>query len=379
MTKHNGKAMLSTMPKKVDHKLPKGVSLDRDFRTREPRYYFRAPGKKKVRLRETPGTAEFEKEVACARLGVAFAPAGQEQLSHTALRRQAAEGSVDWLFAEYKRRVQGSINATLLARRSTILEDVCDYKFGSARCGDLPYADMRKRHVLEIRDAIRDKPGARNDVKRTISAMFSWAVESDLASVNPASQIKLLYSGDGFHTWTIGEVRQFEAKHPIGSKARLMLHLALYTGLRLNSLAILGRQHIRNGTLTIRPEKTRKSSGVTVEIPVLPELQKTIDESSTGNLTFLVTEFNKPFTVNGLGNKMRDWCDQAELFHCTTHGLRKAGATIAAENGATDEELMAIFGWTTKNQTTTYTKKARRKKMAAGAMRKLLPEGSEGI
>lgn len=28
----------------------------------------------------------------------------------------------------------------------------------------------------------------------------------------------------------------------------------------------------------------------------------------------------------------------------------KAGATVAAENGATDEELMAIFGWTTKAQ-----------------------------
>lgn len=35
---------------------------------------------------------------------------------------------------------------------------------------------------------------------------------------------------------------------------------------------------------------------------------------------------------------------------------------------------MAIFGWTTKNQTTTYTKKARRKQMAAGAMHKLVPE-----
>jgi hypothetical protein len=48
--------------------------------------------------------------------------------------------------------------------------------------------------------------------------------------------------------------------------------------------------------------------------------------------------------------------------------LRKAGAT--------DEELMAIFGWTTKNQTTTYTKKACRAKMAAaaGAMHKLMPE-----
>ncbi|WP_051074078.1 tyrosine-type recombinase/integrase [Rhizobium freirei] len=68
---------------------------------------------------------------------------------------------------------------------------------------------------------------------------------------------------------------------------------------------------------------------------------------------------------------MRDWCNEAKLFHCSTHGLRKAGATIVAENGATDEELMSIFGWTTKGQTTRYTKKARRKKIAAGAIHKL--------
>jgi integrase len=152
------------------------------------------------------------------------------------------------------------------------------------------------------------------------------------------------------------------------------MHLALYTGLRLNSLAIVGRQHFRDGQLTIRPEKTKKSSGVVIDIPVLAELQKTIDESETGNLTFLITEFGKPFATNGLGNKMRDWCDQAGLFHCTTHGLRKAGATIAAENGATDEELMAIFGWTTKSQTTVYTKKSPPQKIAAGAIRKLIPE-----
>ncbi|ASY57964.1 hypothetical protein [Sinorhizobium sp. CCBAU 05631] len=60
--------------------------------------------------------------------------------------------------------------------------------------------------------------------------------------MNPAAKIKLLHSGDGFHTWTVEEVRQFEARHPAGSKARLMLHLALYTGLRLDSLAVLGRQ-----------------------------------------------------------------------------------------------------------------------------------------
>jgi hypothetical protein len=37
------------------------------------------------------------------------------------------------------------------------------------------------------------------------------------------------------------------------------------------------------------------------------------------------------------------------------HGLRKAGATIAAENGATVRQLMAIFGWKTLVRAELYT------------------------
>jgi len=169
-------------------------------------------------------------------------------------------------------------------------------------------------------------------------------------------------------------VRQYEERHPQGSKARLALHLGLFTGLRLSDLATLGKQHIRDGWLYVRPGKTGKSSGVVVEIPVLAELQATIEATETGDLTFLITDLGRPFTVNGLGNKMRQWCDQAGLPQCSMHGLRKAGATIAADNGATDSQLMAIFGWTTKKQTTLYTKKADRKRLAGEAIRKLVPE-----
>ena len=139
--------------------------------------------------------------------------------------------------------------------------------------------------------------------------MYGWAVESGIAAVNPALRIKRQNTGDGFHTWTQDEMLKFEERYPEGSKARLALHLAMFTGLRLADLAIIGRQHIKNGWLTIRPKKTVRSSGVVVELPVLAPLQKTIDASPTGSLTFLVTEFGKPFTVNGLGNKMRQWCD----------------------------------------------------------------------
>jgi len=65
----------------------------------------------------------------------------------------------------------------------------------------------------------------------------------------------------------------------------------------------------------------------------------------------------------------------AGLQQCS-HGLRKTGAAIAAENGATNLQLMAIFGWLTEKEATRYTKAARRKHMAADAM-PLLAKGKD--
>jgi integrase len=62
-------------------------------------------------------------------------------------------------------------------------------------------------------------------------------------------------------------------------------------------------------------------------------------------MTYLVTAYGRPFTVWCFGNKMRQWCNGAGLPHCAAHGLRKAGAATAAENGATSQQLMAILGW----------------------------------
>jgi site-specific recombinase XerD len=64
--------------------------------------------------------------------------------------------------------------------------------------------------------------------------------------------------------------------------------------------------------------------------------------------------------------------------HCSAYGLRKAGATIAADNGATAHQLMAIFGWTTIKQAEIYTKKADQKRLAGVATR-LVPWLSFGL
>jgi integrase len=130
-----------------------------------------------------------------------------------------------------------------------------------------------------------------------------------------------------------------------------------------------GRQHVQNGILSLRQQKT----GTDVDIPVLPELQAAIDAMPKGgHLTFLVTEFGKPFTSAGFGNYFREMCDQAGIpKNLSSHGLRKAGAVRLAEHGCTDHEIMAWGGWKTLAEVQRYTKAVNRKRAALRGADKL--------
>lgn len=365
----------------METKLPPNVSADRD-RHGNLRFYFRRDGKR-VRLRETPGTEAFAREVAAARLGAAYKP-GSKAPAKPAPLKSGDETSLDWLIDQYEKRGASLVSRDLADRRLRMLREIGDSKKKDRRRGTFNFRHLERRHVLEIRDELRETPGARNNIVKTISAVYAWAVETGLIEKNPAHGIRRLRSGDGFHTWTIEEIETFIARHPRGTMAHRALVVFLFSGLRLADGAILGRQHLymrraTNGAperwLRITPAKTRKSTGVAVDIPVLPELGREIDAAGNA-MTFIVNENGAPFTVNGLGNRMRKWCDEAELPHCSAHGLRKAGATIAAENGADYELLKAIYGWTTAQQANHYVQKARRTKIAASAGRYLFLEQS---
>ena len=106
----------------------------------------------------------------------------------------------------------------------------------------------------------------------------------------------------GHHSWAVEEVRQFEQRHPLGTKARLALALLLWTGVRRSDLVKLGKQHVRDGKLRFTQQKNRKRKPVQITVPILPELQKVIDASPAGDLTFLVTGAGAPDTVWGFGN-----------------------------------------------------------------------------
>jgi integrase len=149
------------------------------------------------------------------------------------------------------------------------------------------------------------------------------------------------HSGPGFPVWTVGDVAKYQARWPVGTKERVWLDVLLYTGLRRGDAVRLGRQHVRDGIATIRTEKSREQ--VTVTLPILPVLARTLAAGPTGDLTFICGEDGRPLAKESFGNFFRDACRAAGV-NKSAHGLRKIAATTAAENGATVVELEALFG-----------------------------------
>lgn len=356
----------------VPRRLPRWCVEDRD-RHGNVRVYLRRPGQPKIRLR---GAAWSEEFMAAYREAIAAAPGIAAPGDRSS---RPAEGTWRWLCVAYFERCEDfrALDApTRRARRqileSTFLEPVAPASADTF--ADFPLRRLTAAALAVLRDRKRATPAAANARVKAIRAVYRYAVAAKLVETSPAEAVAYIKTGSlGHHTWTVDEVRQYEARHPVGSMARLALALLLYTGVRRSDVVLLGRQHVARGWLTFTPRKNAGRAPIVVEVPVLPELAQVIAQSQTGQLTFLVTHpgsrRSQPYTAQGFANRFRTWCDEAGLpKRCTAHGLRKAGATIAAENGATEKQLMAIFGWSDPKMAAHYTKQAERKRMAGEAM-----------
>jgi integrase len=163
---------------------------------------------------------------------------------------------------------------------------------------------MSAKAIRVLRDRKVGFPEEGNERVKLVRALFSWAVEEGHVLTNPARDVPLIKTGStGHHTWSAAEIERFEQHHDLGTKARLALALLLLTGVRRSDVVLLGKQHARGGWLRFTAYKNRNHTPVSVEIPVLPDLQRVIDASPTGELTFLVNEhdvlFPLPRSANG--------------------------------------------------------------------------------
>ncbi len=238
--------------------------------------------------------------------------------------------------------------------------------------GDKRVAHLQRRHVLEIMADKADTPVAANSLLKMLRRLMNHAIVLEMRPDNPTAGVKqyTIESG-GFHTWTEDEISRFYEVHALGSTAHLAMTLMLYTGAARSDAVTLGWGSVKDGRISYRRIKTRRKSDVVVNIPVHADLVAALEMLPSDAFTFLQTREGKSRSSDGLGNKMRLWCDAASLSECTSHGLRKACARRLAEAGATPHEIAAVTGHATLKEVERYTRDAQRSGLADSGFEKL--------
>jgi integrase len=314
----------------------------------KPRFYFRRAGFKKVPLPGLPWSPAF--------MAVYEAAMAERPLEIGASRTKP--GTIRALAVAYCN--SGEFRNLRLASQRTyrqVIDRFC------REHGDKGVATLQAVHVKRMMN--ERSPSAANHFRRALRAMMQHAVAIGLRDDDPTRDVRSIpLKGGGYHSWTEAEIRQFEDRHPIGTKARLAFALLLYSGQRRADVAQMGRQHIKDGAIEIRQQKT----GREVTIPIHSELRPIIETAT--DMTFIVTPSGKPYEAASFGKLVRAWCNEAGLPHCSAHGLRKAAARRLAEAGCTAHEIAAITGHASLKEVERYTSAADRKRLARAAMQK---------
>ena len=238
-------------------KLPSYVHAFVD-RHGKPRFYFRRTGFKKTPLPGLPWSPDFMATYQAVLEGAPRIEVG---------RKRCNPGSVAAAVAGYfaSASFASGLAPSTRSTRRRILERFREHH------GDKRIATLGRLHIERMVEAKTATPGAALNFLVSLRALMRYAVTAGLRADDPTVGVRApKYRSGGFYAWSEEDIAKFESRHPVGTRARLALALLLYTAQRRADVVRLGRQHLRDGVLSVRQQKT----GKTLSIPLHPELQE---------------------------------------------------------------------------------------------------------
>jgi len=203
------------------------------------RRYVRPPGAKHATpLPGAPGSADFMN----AYHGALAAAARPAEIG--AARTHG--GSVSTAIVGYYRDVAFLALAPGTRKmRRAILEQF------RAGYGDRQIAGLQRVHIVNLLGS--KKPFAARNWLKALRGLMQFLVATEQRLDDATAGIKLPKARPGeIHSWTEAEIKQYEARHLVGTRARLALALLLFTAQRRSDVVIMGRQHIQGGAVIVR-------------------------------------------------------------------------------------------------------------------------------
>jgi len=218
-------------------------------RNGHPRFYFRRHGKQ-VALPGSPWSAEFmDAYQRLMSLKPVLQHVGSDRVKPRSIHALAIAYYDSAAFKALKPITQGVYR--------NIIERFCRETDGDGSLnGDKSAVTIKSHQVEELMEARKAKPDSANGLRKVLREMMKVAVKLEWRDSDPTLGVKKIKPKrqGGFHRWFDAEIAQYEARHPIGTKARLAMALGLYTGQARQDVIAMGEQHI---TREYDPEEDR--------------------------------------------------------------------------------------------------------------------------
>lgn len=307
----------------------------------------------RIRLPDDPTTPEFR---------AAYAAAMEGEASRSRIK-QDEPYSIGALVASYKASGQyRALSDTSKVGYSSRLEHI-RVDHGRRAVEGL----TRDRIQTVILDPLADRPGAALDTLKKLRILIKHALLKGWLKHDPSIGIKRP-KGKEIRAWTDAELAAFEGRWAIGTKQRTAYAVMLNMGTARVDTHRLTWHQVDDGACY-----RRHKTGVAVDMAISEDLEKALAATPRKHVCVLVTEWGKPFTVNGFSGFMRDAIRAAGItdLTCRPHGLRKTLGRLLADAECSAHDIMAALGHKTLAEAERYTREADRKRGGKRAVVKL--------
>jgi len=314
--------------------------------------YARLPGGPRIRLLSPLGTEAFTHEYRNA-LDKLQGPVGAAQAVKGSVRAIATAFLASDAFLALKKDGR--------AKYRREIERFAE-KNGHRMLGEMAAEDVRAM-MRKI-----SSPHTARLWRQALSTMCAWAQAESMVRRNPFREVEApeMPQAKPHRRWMPEHIEAFRRKHPTGTVERLALEFLICTMARgCSDVSRFGRANIKNGNVVWIAAK----NGEEMTVPISRDLATEIAAAPHGDvvdLMFFRTRQGRRMTPQRFGEIFKAGCIAAGLDDdLTAHGLRHAGASEAAENGASVPKIAALLGDRSWQMAQRYASQAEKKRMVA--------------
>lgn len=233
--------------------------------------------------------------------------------------------------------------------------------------GKIPLVDpatVRRRHVIEMRDALADKPTTANRRVGALSVLMEHAIDIDWIERNPAKGVEQLEGTKTREPWPQDMVDAF--RETATGEALLLFEMLVGTGQRIGDVLAMQWGHIEDGGIVVRQGKTKAE----IWIPFTARLAEVLARTPKRGLHIATQATGRPVSYQLAWKWIKTVRDQIGAQAWDIHALRHYAASELAALGLSDEEIMSITGHSSGGMVRLYAGKAAQRARAIKAQGK---------